>query len=301
MKQHFEMGPQLLVGDRHPVGYALSGFQTDHMVATHLQWQESGFAVDATAEIADGHMLYMLRKELPAHISFVDERPTPLPTIRPGQFMLLDLQAQQRSIVKGDVETVGVYISREAVKRFQMDTGIPPRGLPSVAPGGVFSDKVVENLVECLLPAFSRPNDASELFMDYVSLALLSHLTNQQGFVPTTDVTVRGNLAPWQERRAKELLMANMDGGIGLETLASECRLSRSHFARAFKNTCGMSPLRWLNGQRIEQAKILLSHSDSSLEYVARSCGFSDASHLSRAFTASTGVAPGAWRRSNKI
>ncbi|RYG30955.1 AraC family transcriptional regulator, partial [bacterium] len=68
----------------------------------------------------------------------------------------------------------------------------------------------------------------------------------------------------------------------------------------AFKRTCGTSPLRWLVAQRIDKAKVLLSHSDSSLEQVARSCGFSDTSHLGRAFAASEGVSPGVWRRAKR-
>jgi hypothetical protein len=36
----------------------------------------------------------------------------------------------------------------------------------------------------------------------------------------------RGGLAPWQERRAKEVVMAHIDGELSLDRLAAECGLS---------------------------------------------------------------------------
>jgi AraC-like DNA-binding protein len=130
-----------------------------------------------------------------------------------------------------------------------------------------------------------------------VALALLSRLTERHAAEPRLMSQLRGGLAPWQERRAKDLLMANLDGGIGLDALAAECGLSRSHFARAFKTSTGISPLRWLAAQRIDRAKIILQATDLPLEQIADTCGFSDASHLARTFRHATGLPPGDWRR----
>ena len=41
-----------------------------------------------------------------------------------------------------------------------------------------------------------------------------------------------GGLAAWQERRAKELLVAHLDGAVALADIAKECRLSVGHFSR---------------------------------------------------------------------
>jgi AraC-like DNA-binding protein len=48
---------------------------------------------------------------------------------------------------------------------------------------------------------------------------------------------------------------------------------------------------------RIESAKRLLAKHNISLAEIALDTGFSEQSHFSRAFRASTGVSPGAWRR----
>lgn len=107
---------------------------------------------------------------------------------------------------------------------------------------------------------------------------------------------VRRGLAPWQERRAKEMIAANL-GGVPLKELARECRLSMSHFSRAFRRSVGMAPHRWLMKRRIEVAKEMLREGRMSLTDVAAACGFCDQSHLTRVFKRMVGVSPRAWRR----
>jgi AraC-like DNA-binding protein len=164
-----------------------------------------------------------------------------------------------------------------------------------------FSDHIIRNLGECLMPAFDRPDAASQLFADQVSLALLSHLTAFYAEQPTLVRPVRGGLARWQERRAKDMLLANLDGQIGLEDLARACGLSRSHFARAFKIAVGMPPLQWLQLQRVEGAKDLLLNSTLPIDQIAHHCGFADQSHLTRAFRRIVKATPGAWRRLRRL
>ena len=48
-----------------------------------------------------------------------------------------------------------------------------------------------------------------------------------------------------QMRRATELLEADLDGDIALQQVAEACKLSVSHFARAFKQTFRTPPYRW--------------------------------------------------------
>src|SRR5262245_6465147 len=117
---------------------------------------------------------------------------------------------------------------------------------------------------------------------------------------PTTESGVRGRLAPWLERRAKDIMRAHLDGALSIAQLAAECGLSRSHFARSFKRTTGTPPHRWLLAQRIAKATELLLKSESSITDIALACGFADQSHFTRIFVASVGMSPGAWRRVRK-
>ena len=73
---------------------------------------------------------------------------------------------------------------------------------------------------------------------------------------------------------------------------ASVCGLSARHFARAFRQSTGLSPHRWLMQLRIERARELLAARDFSLTEIALACGFADQSHFRRVFTATTGMSP---------
>ena len=106
-----------------------------------------------------------------------------------------------------------------------------------------------------------------------------------------------GGLAPWQLRRAQHMLLANIESNLPLRHVSDACRLSASHFARAFKISTGLSPLKWLIASRIDLSKRTLISSDISLVDVAAMYGFSDQSHFSRVFHRVVGRSPGAWRR----
>ncbi|MFZ2019344.1 MAG: AraC family transcriptional regulator [Methyloceanibacter sp.] len=160
-------------------------------------------------------------------------------------------------------------------------------------------DPVIRHLTCALLPAFARPEEASTLFVDYVTLAAGAHVAHTYGEMGPAR-RVRGGLAAWQERRAKELMSANLDGETSIADLAQECGLSLSYFTRAFRATTGVPPHRWLMQCRVDKAKDLLRNSTLSLSEIALACGFADQSHFTTAFTKWVGTSPGAWRRAKR-
>ena len=84
---------------------------------------------------------------------------------------------------------------------------------------------------------------------------------------------------------------------VSLSDLAGECHLSVSHFARAFRQSTGVSPHQWLLARRISKAKSLLQTSNLTLAEIATICGFSSQSHLNAAFKRDADMSPGRWRR----
>ena len=155
-------------------------------------------------------------------------------------------------------------------------------------------DPVMHGLAMSLLAALQDPAKATTLFVDYVALAFHAHILTAYGGCLVAGV--RAGLAPWQLRRVDEFIEAHLDGDPSIADLARECRLSESHFARAFRRTTGMTPHRWVMKRRIERAKELLLQSDLELTQIALACGFVDQSHLNRNFVRAEGHSPGKWR-----
>lgn len=268
------------------------------LMATRVRWSDAGSGNPSRIDRNNGYLVCLQRRDLPAGPYWVDGRPVPRMPIGSGQFLLLDLKEEHSSLQYGTVDCISLYASCEALDRFQAEHGLRPIGALRSARGVAFEDAVVRSLGESLLPAFERPETANQLFIDHVALALLAHLLGHYGERPAVLKPIRGGLAPWQERRAKDILLANIGGKVGLADLAREAGLSRSHFARAFRMTTGMPPHKWLLARRMELAQELLGTSTLSLEEVAQRCGFSDQPHFTRVFTRVMLVSPGEWRRS---
>ena len=158
-------------------------------------------------------------------------------------------------------------------------------------------DPVVHHLGICLHAARSHPSEISPVCADHIASALEAYLRRAHNVVSFPPPAARGGLAPWQLRRAKEMLVSRLDEPISLAELARACKLSPGHFARAFRQTTGQPPHRWLMEQRIEKAKQLLIDSALSLAQIAQTCGFADQSHFTRAFAQLVQSSPGQWRR----
>jgi AraC family transcriptional regulator len=159
-------------------------------------------------------------------------------------------------------------------------------------------DEKLYNLARALARVIERPTDGTALFAEYAALAFHAHIIETYCGDPNFEGGTDGGLAPWQLRRARELARAKLSDSISVSELATECRLSSSHFSRAFKQTTGMTPHSWLTRMRVEQAKELLQETDIELVDIALTCGFADQSHFSRVFSRAEGQTPGRWRRS---
>jgi AraC family transcriptional regulator len=155
-------------------------------------------------------------------------------------------------------------------------------------------DPVFEALGRAVLPALAAPERAMRMFVDHVMFAMRSHVGASFGLRPRP--IAAGGLAPWQERRARDMIGAHLAHDLALADVARECELSVSQFARAFKRTTGMPPHRYLLEQRLARARELLLHSPQPLAAVADACGFADQSHFTKVFRKVQGQTPGAFR-----
>jgi len=200
-------------------------------------------------------------------------------TQQEGSVSIIDLKQQPSMYLGSAFDMVQFYIPRAALDEFA-DENHGSRCETLSWPSGKV-DPGLKNLASCLLPALEQAALMSELYVDHLVFPSL----------------VRGGLAPWQLNRALEMLKANLDGQIGLTEVARECKLSVSHFVRAFKQAVGQPPYRWLLQQRIDAAKELLLHSGLPMVEIALKCGFADQACFIRAFRKLLDTTPGEWRR----
>jgi AraC family transcriptional regulator len=164
------------------------------------------------------------------------------------------------------------------------------------------TDETMLNLARALNPVLARPEHATALFTDHVFLAMVAHLSGMYGGLDNREMPAcsapKGRmLTPLQERRVTSRLLDDLSADTSLSELAGLCGLSRSYFVRAFKQSTGMPPYRWLLMQRVRHAKALLRGTKMPIADIAVACGFSDQSHLTRVFSKAFCISPAAWRR----
>ena len=71
---------------------------------------------------------------------------------------------------------------------------------------------------------------------------------------------------------------------ISVEELASLCGVSKFHFCRVFKKEMKLTVVEYINNYRLSVAEILLKNDELSMEKIAASCGFNDASYFYRCY-----------------
>jgi transcriptional regulator GlxA family with amidase domain len=93
----------------------------------------------------------------------------------------------------------------------------------------------------------------------------------------------------WMEERLAQSLT--------VEALARHSGYSPRSFARRFRAETGTTPLQWLIGRRVAEARRLLEETDAGIDQVATRAGFGSAVALRQHFARALGTSPTAYRR----
>jgi len=273
--------------------------RTADMAVTEIRCDKSLPEMSGLIQREDAFFVGLQLRDFPNREYWEDGRLASVCDLRAGETCIYDLKREPRGFLDKPYHTLFFYLPRAALDAIADEANSPRIRDLSYKPGAGVNDVAISSLGSLLLPALSHPDQANRLFVDHVLLAVGVHIAQTYGGMRPVPRLVRGGLAPWQERRAKEMIAANLDG-VPVKELARECRLSSAHFSRAFRRSVGVAPHNWLIEQRIVLSKKKLRDDRLPLSDVAAECGFTDQSHFTRMFNRIVGVSPGAWRRALK-
>ncbi|MBS1598290.1 MAG: AraC family transcriptional regulator [Bacteroidetes bacterium] len=83
---------------------------------------------------------------------------------------------------------------------------------------------------------------------------------------------------------------------LGVDALSRKAYMSRNEFFKWFRQQFGISPLEYINRERIKLAKQLLSNQNATVTETAYQCGFTDVNYFVRVFKKSEGITPGTFK-----
>lgn len=111
-------------------------------------------------------------------------------------------------------------------------------------------------------------------------------------------IYTKGGLPNWRLKRARRLLEGDLRKTPSLSEVAESIHLHPTSFCRAFKQSTGLPPHRYLLVHRIECAKEMMNDHNRTLTQIALDCGFSSSSQFSVVFRRIMGLSPRKYRRS---
>ena len=134
-------------------------------------------------------------------------------------------------------------------------------------------------------------------YAEALSIVLAHELLRLNDGAVSARQYLRGGLAGWQEKRVAEYIEGHLAEDPSLATLSSVVKLSPYHFIRAFKQSFGLPPRRYMNSLRMQRAKSLLANPAMSVTQVGFNLGFSETSSFTSTFRKHTGLTPTEYRR----
>ncbi|HRP78417.1 MAG TPA: AraC family transcriptional regulator [Aquamicrobium sp.] len=246
--------------------------------------------------------------EAPAHMALVMFTP------QPGRVMALDSDRKADFLAPvGCLEiipaTAELYASWPTPKESLL-VALQPRRLTALAqaefecaadelqpPRRGFSDRKALLIAEMIRDELTGAQAANPVYLDSLltvfSIHLLRHYSAAAGRAAAPH---RGGLSARSWRDVSDYIQSNLTGDLRIDVLAKVAELSPGHFLRAFRQTVGQPPHRYILELRTEKAQQLILSTDRPLAEVAAACGFSSHSHLSSTMKRLRQTSPSALR-----
>ncbi|WP_428249223.1 helix-turn-helix domain-containing protein [Ferrovibrio sp.] len=220
--------------------------------------------------------------------------------VRPGTLWLCPIGVAEDSIrITAPLPRIlHLYLPKT---HFSMLSGITSRAVkPDEIP--YLADIGDDFLRQCgyrILHELESESAGGALFIEHLSMSVALHLASAYTDAPPAS-RQNDRLGALDRRRLDrvlEYIERNLDNELSLSELAAIACLSPYHFARAFRDTIGIPPHRFVSKRRLKLAQHLLRNTALPLVEIAHTCKFSSQTTFTRAFLRQVGVTPGEYRR----
>lgn len=204
----------------------------------------------------------------------------------PTQCMALGIDSQKIQ------ETMDVYQNATQIEEsFAMSSNL------NLSPLHLNNNTQVQLLVDRLMQTFISGHKSKDALLDVMIKELILRLLQTNARAALLDETTYlfdNNRMAFVLKYIREHYREE----ISVDDLADKACMSSSHFYKTFKNTLGETPMEYLNGERLKQAKKLIRTSSSKLSEIAFSCGFNSSSYFNTQFKKHEGMTPSQFRKS---
>ena len=210
--------------------------------------------------------------------------------IAPGSAIVTGAEAIAWLRVREPTEALEIYPSPDLLRALS--------GRPAIERAAVVGapDGVVLAIGSVLRRVHATGGDLGDVAASTLAHRLAAHLLRRYGGVAVPGAPTTGTLDPRTVDRVAQYVDSALAETLTLDQLAGVALLSPFHFARAFRNSTGLTPHAFVTARRMDRARQLLRTGPDPVDSVARAVGFSNVSHFRRVFRQHTAVLPSAVR-----
>lgn len=162
------------------------------------------------------------------------------------------------------------------------------------------NDAAVNQVISRLIWLSVENHPAKQLFTEMALNELIIRLMQTEARVLLTE---QADKQATHSRLAHviQFIREHLSEPLNIHLLSQKACMSQTNFFRSFKNELGISPVDFINAERIGTAKKMLKQPLASIYDVALSCGFNNISYFNKMFKRCTGYTPSEYRRQYQI
>ncbi|MCK9284700.1 MAG: AraC family transcriptional regulator [Rhodocyclaceae bacterium] len=216
----------------------------------------------------------------------------------PGLISVIPPDHKVEYAIDGKVSFSSIHIPRHLLEGLSTS---PFVGEPNFR--FAFEDAFARSCMQILLDEARSTRSCNFPYVHAVARALVLHLMaafQRDAIAEGSDEEDHRNTSGRRLDAMLDFIDSQLSEPLSLTDLADKVGVSRAHFARRFRTLTGTSPHRYLTMRRIEKAKQLLGETTDSLAQIALEVGFSNQSHFTQVFHATTGITPSQYRRKSE-
>lgn len=145
------------------------------------------------------------------------------------------------------------------------------------------NDTAIQQIIYRLLYLFTENHASKDVFADFMLKELIIRILQTENTKIYSDKALTMN----SDHRLAYIInyiRQNLNKDLSIKKLSNKIHMSESNFHRVFKNELNVSPVDFINNERIKLAKSLLQDPHKKIKEVYWECGFNSLSYFIRMF-----------------
>jgi len=161
------------------------------------------------------------------------------------------------------------------------------------------NERAISQVIQRLLFLCMENHPSKDLFVDMMLNELIIRILQAES--RTTHLReAAANETSDRLAHVVQYIRAHIREKLSVKELSRKACMSESHFHRVFKNELGLSPVEFINEERLKLAARLLLEAGKQVSEVYLECGFNSLSYFNRMFKRKHAVAPSQYQAGRK-